>query len=304
METGGRLEKYAYALIVDNGFQPLGRFPVLDAAWPMVAPALPFFFAGPQDRLQLVCARLPVFFNFTGRWDEWLSFEVQAEARALAMGDYLRAGQHACEEAYVRHLRRMPDELLACAERATTHWEQAKVGSEERATVLRLQGLGYHLKRDYPKAIEAFKQSIAILKSVSLASLDLATVSNDLADAQRGSGDFVAAERGYREALRLAHTLRHAEGVAAFLGNLAGLALDRKDWPKAESLAREALPFSELVGRQELIANSCYRLAFALVRQGKKEEALSFAKRAVEIFTKVSWPNLQDVISILHECEK
>lgn len=33
------------------------------------------------------------------------------------------------------------------------------------------------------------------------------------------------------------------------MGNLAVLALDRQNWPQAETLAREALPLSEKVGR-------------------------------------------------------
>ena len=49
-ETGDRLEKHAYALMVENGYQKHDRFPVLDAAWPTVAAALPRFLAGPNDR--------------------------------------------------------------------------------------------------------------------------------------------------------------------------------------------------------------------------------------------------------------
>ena len=33
-ETGDRLEKRAYALVVENGYEKYDRFPVLDAAWP------------------------------------------------------------------------------------------------------------------------------------------------------------------------------------------------------------------------------------------------------------------------------
>ncbi len=42
---------------------------------------------------------------------------------------------------------------------------------------------------------------------------------------------------------------------------LAALAQDRKDWPQAEKLARQALPLSEKVGRLELIASNCQRIA-------------------------------------------
>ena len=68
-ETGNRLEQRAYALIVENGYSKYDRFPVLDAAWPTVAPALPLLLAGPNPRLQTVCEALTIFLNFTGRWD-------------------------------------------------------------------------------------------------------------------------------------------------------------------------------------------------------------------------------------------
>src|SRR5262249_21034409 len=112
-----------------------------------------------------------------------------------------------------------------------------------------------------------------------------------------------AAERDYREALRIARAVGYAEGVATYTGNLADLALDGKDWPQAETLAREALPLSEKVGRQELIAWDCRVLAQALVRQRKPTEALPYAERAVDIYTRLGSLDLEYARAILAECE-
>ncbi|MGH8645673.1 MAG: tetratricopeptide repeat protein, partial [Gammaproteobacteria bacterium] len=111
------------------------------------------------------------------------------------------------------------------------------------------------------------------------------------------------AERDYREALRIARAVSYSEGVANFTGNLAGLALARKNWLEAETLAREALPLSEKLGRQELIAVDCRRLALALVRQGKAGEALPYARRAVDIYTRLGSPRLEGARATLRECE-
>ena len=300
-KTGGRLEKRAYALVMEHGYQQHDRFHVLDAAWPTVAAALPQFLAGPNYRLQTVCDALLNFLCFTGRWDEWLALACDAERRADAAGNFLDAGWAAYQAGLVHYLREQSTDVIACADRAETYWREAD--TREQGFALRLRGMGYQLERDYSAAIAVYREAVELWRALAPQSEDFVIGMSDLADAESWSGDLDGAERDYREALRIAKEIDHREAIATATGNLAAIELDRQDWRSAEVLAREALPLSEEIGRQELIGSNCHRLAQALARQGKKEEAVPYAQRAVEIFMRLTSPRVAEARETLAECE-
>lgn len=301
-DTGNRLEQRAYALIEENGYEKHDRFSVLDAAWPMISPALPLFVAGLNQRLQTVCNALYIFLHFTGRLDEQLSLEQKAETKAVAANDYTYAGWRAYWAGMIYSFRQQADAVLACADRAVTHWQTVNAGTRECSAAAHLRGLGHMLKKDYTAAIAAYREGLALARSLSAESVDVVISMNDLARAEYLSGNYAAAEQDYREALRVASVIDYVEGKAYITGNLAELALDQEAWPEAETLAREGLSLSERVGRLEMIAGDCHRLAKVLVRQRKLAEARSFAQRAVEIFTRLSSPKLEAARATLDEC--
>jgi tetratricopeptide (TPR) repeat protein len=301
-ETGDRLEKRAYALIMENGWENHDRFPALEAAWPGIAPAIPRFLSGENDRLQSVCAALQHFLNFQGRWDESLSLNERAEVRAVDTVDYLHAGWRATTIGWIYHLRMQADAVCACATRAAAHWEQANAGPRERAVAVWLRGSGHFLKKDYRGAINEYGMALTLFRSLASESVDVAIVLNDLASAEEASGSYDAADLRYREALSVAQAVSYQEGIAYIRGNFAMMALQKGDWPAAEKLAREALSLSETTHRQDLIALDCHRIAKAMVRQGKITEAPLYARRSVEILTRLGSPKLYASQAILTEC--
>lgn len=301
-DTGYRLEQRAYALIIENGYDNHDRFPVLDDAWPGIAPALALFLASDNGRLQNVCDALRNFLNFQGRWDAWLALTDKAEAKAVSVADHLNAGWRALDSGYCHALRKRPEEVLTSADRAAAHWKAANLGARERAMAIQLRGMGHRLKGKYPASIASFEESIRLLRSINPDNYEVAITLNDLGGAEQLSGNYDAAEAHFHEALSIAKAHKDDEGEALYTGNLAGLALDREDWPTAETLARKALPLSEFIRRQELIGADNHRLAKALLCQGKTAEALPYARRAVEIFTRLGHPDLAEAQTTLTEC--
>ncbi|NOH03636.1 MAG: ATP-binding protein [Chloroflexi bacterium] len=321
-QTGDALTDRAYALVLQygGGSEDYEKFLTLDAEWDFIFASLTLLLMGDNDRLQTVCAKLTFFLEFTGRWDDWVWLFEQAEVRALAADDKTNAGWQAYRAGYAYYLRNQPAEVLACAARAAEHWEDSFPSN--KATAIQLRGLGYKLKKDYPSAIASYREALEIYRNISPESDDVSRTLNSLASVEHINNDYLAAERDYREALRIAKIIKNDGRIAAYTVNLAALALDRERWAEAESLAREALPLAEKVGRQEMIATVCHHLAKALLEQSRSrlqrdgtneeeqsrhrrnlQEAEGLSRRAVEIFTRLRHPELQSAQETLAEVE-
>ncbi len=321
-QTGDALTDRAYALALQyGGSDNYEGFHTLDAEWDFISAALPRLLTGDNDRLQTVCAQLLFFLDFSGRWDERLWLCEQVETHALNTDHKDNAGRWAYYAGTTYYRRNQPDLVLACATRAASHWTDSP--PRDKAFAIRLRGLGHKLKEDYPAAIATYREVVEIDRAISSESDDVAADLNDLAEAEHANKDYPAAERDYRKALRIAKKNNYREGVAELTGNLATLALDREQWAEAESLAREALPLAEKVGRQELIASDCHHLAKALLMQSRSrlkrdvpsedeqsrqrrdlQEAEGLSRRAVEIYTRLRSPYLQSAQETLAEIEK
>ena len=92
------------------------------------------------------------------------------------------------------------------------------------------------------------------------------------------------------------------ERIAFGKARIAGLALDREQWPEAERLFREAMKLSEEVGRKDRIASDSVRLAKALAQQGRGTEGRCHAERAVVIYSELRSPELAWAQEVLDEC--
>ncbi len=155
--------------------------------------------------------------------------------------------------------------MLACAARAAEHWQDST--PRNKAIAIRLRGLGHKLNKDYPAAIAAYREALEIYRSISPESDDVSialeliwrarnTQTKTIPPPSATTAKPCALQRKTKtmKALPITQaTWRHSPSTAS-------------SGQKPKSLAREALALAEKVGRQELIASDCHRLAKALLK--------------------------------------
>jgi len=283
-DVGGRLAMRTAMLALQyGGFDNYKGFQVLDTEWQFIISALPLLLIGDNAIVQIICSSLFRFYEFTGRWDEFLSLCEQAEQKALTNDDKKSAGWRAYQAGYTYYLRNQPERILECASRAEKYWKNA--GVEEKSSAYQLRGLGHTLEKNYPAAIAAHKKAITMIKTIEPESSDYAAELNWLAGAEANAGKYKAAEKDQREALRIAVKTGDKELIVVCTDRLAELALDREQWKKAEELSRKALKRAKSIGRQELVGSASLNLGIALFNQNEFKKALPYARSAVEIYS-------------------
>jgi nucleoside phosphorylase/tetratricopeptide (TPR) repeat protein len=302
-QTGDRLADRASALALENGHQNHERFPTLEEEWPAIEAALPRFVDGDSARLQAVCTALEFFLDFSGRWDEGLRLELQAEEKALSAGDTLNAGWRALW-ASSRDLKRgNTAQALICAQRVKAHWEGTEMGAQGQSWLCSVEGDAHMVNKNFQEAAVSFREALR-LSRLDGDPRDISQRLVDLADAEWELGGRESADRNLREALEIAQKARDKDGVAACTGRLANFALGRKDWKGAEKLASETLGIAEGLRKKSTVAWSSLSLAEALSKQKRFKEALPFARRAVEIYSHLrAADELARAQQTLKECE-
>jgi tetratricopeptide (TPR) repeat protein len=251
-----------------------------------------------------MCAGLHRFLSYSGRWDELLALNIQAEQKAKAEGNFYSAGFRAYHQGGIYRVRYQPANVLASAERAQKYWSQAAAaGKREEAMVTELRGWGYRQQDNYQMAIEAFRKTLDLDRTIAAESADVVIDLQALAEAERAAGEYDLAEHDHTEALRIARKLNDVEQVATSAVFLTEFSVRRGEWKAAEKKALNALTLSQGLGRQESIATAGAYLALALANQGRRAEALPHILQAVKIYRRLGGPNLQWAEILLRDCE-
>ena len=159
------------------------------------------------------------------------------------------------------------DHATALASFQTAHGVFAKLKlARNEAMALQQIGAIYSDARDYPRAIQYYTRAGEAYSGD--APVDLGRL-NNIANAQRQSGDFAAAEVGFREALKIAEAMKSPMLRARILSNIASVQIAQGKAKDAEATLASGLTLTDAAWRPFLLGGQ----AQAVFARGDVERA-------------------------------
>jgi class 3 adenylate cyclase/tetratricopeptide (TPR) repeat protein len=149
------------------------------------------------------------------------------------------------------------------------------------ATSYKLHGVAHLQLGHYGEAVHFFEQGLALYQELG-DRRNTAAMWNNLGETARSRGDFLAAEGLYQKALAEVRQIGHRESEVIYLTNLSGARLGLRKFAQVEADAREAIALTAGANSCALSATYSF-LSEACLAQGKKDEALDSAKRALAL---------------------
>ncbi|HVF45685.1 MAG TPA: tetratricopeptide repeat protein, partial [Pyrinomonadaceae bacterium] len=159
--------------------------------------------------------------------------------------------------------------------------EMGDAGRRVRADCLKSLGMAYHMLGRFEQAEEFKAQALELFREMA-DRRSVGNLLNSLGETARLSGDYAAAFDRYQEALTIAREIGNRNGEILYFSNLGGTRVGLGQYAEAEEDLRQTIEMGAAAGYVGLSENFRF-LAEALVGQGRLEEAMEAARRALEL---------------------
>jgi tetratricopeptide (TPR) repeat protein len=159
--------------------------------------------------------------------------------------------------------------------------EMGDAGRRVRADCLKSLGMAYHMLGRFEQAEEFKSQALQLFKDMGDRRA-VGNLLNSLGETARLSGDYEDAFGRYQEALAIAREIGNRNGEILYFSNLGGTRVGLAQYAEAEADLRQTIEMGAAAGYVGLSENFRF-LSEALVGQGRLEEAMAAARRALEL---------------------
>jgi tetratricopeptide (TPR) repeat protein len=161
--------------------------------------------------------------------------------------------------------------------------EQQHLPATQQAALWEHLALEYHLGTEFPKAEDAYLRALHLLKTAPSAKAEYASTLDNLSSLYIIYGRLDDAESTRKQAIKLRQKLGAPAETGDSEVHLAGIALVRRDFKKAERLALHGLQMMESSSNPPRagMLTAFITLTYARCSRGDREQGLMNARQAV-----------------------
>jgi DNA-binding CsgD family transcriptional regulator len=148
------------------------------------------------------------------------------------------------------------------------------------------QALVYKETEDYPKALEANENALALAESIGHVGIQ-AKILNNIGVIHRRQKTYKEARLYFEKSLNMKKSLGDVKGVSNSYTNLGNLSVVDNDYAQAMDFFRKSLAIEDSLGSEEGIAKNLNNIANLYQLQNRYEEAIDYATRGLAIGQKL-----------------
>lgn len=167
---------------------------------------------------------------------------------------------------------------------AQLHYELAKKKGlkEQMALALNIQGVSFHIRANYPQALEYYQRSLKIREEIGDKEGIAGSLSN-IGLIYTDQSDYSKALGYYQRSLKISEEIGDKNGIATSLSNIGLIYMEQNDYPKALNDYQRSLKIFEELGKKRGIASSMNNIGMIYEDQGDYPKALDAYQRSLTI---------------------
>jgi adenylate cyclase len=221
----------------------------------------------------LLLSCLPVFAQkgLDSLWGVWESEAAADTSRAQALYDIIWDG----------FLYSQPDSAFTLAG-ILYDFSNRKELPKEAAKALKLKGIFYHNKNEYPKALDFYQKSLEVFESVS-DKKEMTGPLNNIGLIYLEQGLYPKALGYLERSLALAEESGYKTGIANAILNVGSIYLNQGDYDNALKYHQQSLAIYEEITDLQGIATCAQNMADIYLSQSEYSKALDYYERSIEI---------------------
>ncbi|MCD4791201.1 MAG: tetratricopeptide repeat protein, partial [Bacteroidales bacterium] len=151
-----------------------------------------------------------------------------------------------------------------------------------KAESLKLIGIYYYMKSDYPKALEYYKKALKIAEGLGDKS-GISKCLNNIGVVYKFQGDYPKALGYYQKSLKIAEGLGDKSGISKCFNNIGVIYKYQGDYPKALEYCQKSLKIAEGLGDKSGISQFFNNVGVIYEYQGDYPKALEYYQKSLKM---------------------